>query len=104
MRSSPTSRSSAASIATTSARDWRRPTSSWRRPSVPARASYDYALVRVVPRVERGEFVNAGAILHCRQLDFLDARTELDERRLVALCPDVDLAEVAEHLAALCAV
>jgi hypothetical protein len=54
--------------------------------------------VRVVPRVERDEFVNAGVLVFCRTLDFLDARVELDERRLVALAPDVDVDEVRRYL------
>jgi hypothetical protein len=66
-----------------------------------ADASYDYAVIRVVPRVERAEFVNAGIILACQQSGFLDARIELDEARLRALDPNVDLATVREHLAAI---
>jgi hypothetical protein len=68
---------------------------------VPAPASFDYAIVRVVPRVEREEFVNAGVILFCLERDFLDARVELDRARLRALAPDADLALVEEHLAAI---
>jgi hypothetical protein len=68
---------------------------------VPAPASFDYAIVRVVPRVEREEFVNAGAILFCLERDFLAARVELDRARLRALAPDADLALVEEHLAAI---
>jgi hypothetical protein len=68
---------------------------------VPAPASFDYAIVRVVPRVEREEFVNAGAILFCLERDFLAARVELDRARLSALAPDADLALVEEHLAAI---
>jgi hypothetical protein len=64
-----------------------------------ARSSFDYALVRVVPRVERGEFVNAGAIVFCRTRRFLGARIELDQARLLALAPWIDLAEVERHLA-----
>jgi hypothetical protein len=57
---------------------------------VRARASsaFSYAIVRVVPSVERGEGLNAGVVLFCRQLDFLAARVALDERRLSALAPD----------------
>lgn len=61
-------------------------------------AAYDYALIRVVPRVERGEFVNAGAVLCSKSGDFLAARIELDEGRLQALSPDVDLDAVRRHL------
>ncbi len=68
---------------------------------MPARASFDYAIVRVVPHVEREEFVNAGAILFCRTLDFLGARVELDRARLAALSPDADAAEVEQHLTAI---
>lgn len=59
---------------------------------------YDYAVVRVVPRVHREEFVNAGVILSCPSRKFLDARIELDEERLLALDPDVDLKLVRAHL------
>jgi hypothetical protein len=68
---------------------------------VPAHSSFDYAIVRVVPRVEREEFVNAGVILFCLERDFLAARVELDAERLRALFPEVDLPLVEEHLAAL---
>lgn len=61
--------------------------------------SYDYAIVRVVPRVEREEFINAGVILSCAAQNFLDARIELDEARLRALDPGVDLESVRENLA-----
>jgi hypothetical protein len=63
--------------------------------------SFDYAVVRVVPRVDREEFLNAGVILYCLQQGFLGAAVELDERRLLALAPDVDLALVSTHLEAL---
>jgi hypothetical protein len=58
---------------------------------VPALHTYDYAVVRVVPRVERGEFINAGIIVYCGSADLLSARIELDEQRLIALAPDADL-------------
>ena len=62
---------------------------------------FQYAIVRVVPRVERGECVNAGVVLFCRPLGFLAARVELDEARLRALAPDADLDAVRGHLEAL---
>jgi hypothetical protein len=62
---------------------------------------FQYAIVRVVPRVERGECVNAGVVLFCRPRRFLAARLALDEARLLALAPDADLAAVRGHLAAL---
>jgi hypothetical protein len=64
-------------------------------------SSFDYAIVRVVPRVERGEFVNAGVVLFCRTRRFLGAQIELDQRRLLALAPIADLEEVRRHLDAI---
>ena len=58
---------------------------------MPAQSSYDYALIRVVPRVERQEFVNVGVIVWCREHNVLEARIALNEARLCALDPDVDL-------------
>jgi DUF3037 family protein len=66
---------------------------------VPARDTYDYAIVRVVPKVEREEFVNAGAIVSCPARDYLAAAIELDEARLLALDGTVDLDEIRAHLA-----
>jgi Protein of unknown function (DUF3037) len=68
---------------------------------VPAHSTFDYAIVRVVPRVERGEFINAGVILFCLTRRFLAAKAELDERRLLALAPEVDLELVRGHLEAI---
>ena len=68
---------------------------------MPAACTYDYAVVRVVPRVERGEFVNAGVIVSCAARDFLQAHIELDEARLLALDPNVDLPGIRAALAAL---
>ena len=65
---------------------------------MPAPSSFDYAIVRVVPRVDRGEFINAGVVLFCRTRRFLGAQIELDERRLLSLAPSVDLGEVRRHL------
>ena len=61
--------------------------------------TYDYAVVRVVPRVERGEFVNAGGIFSCAALGLLQAGIELDEARLLALDPGADLAGIRAALA-----
>jgi Protein of unknown function (DUF3037) len=63
-----------------------------------ARSAFSYAVVRVVPRVERGEGFNAGVVLFCRQLDFLAARVALAERRLAALAPDVSPDTIRPHL------
>jgi hypothetical protein len=68
---------------------------------VPASKSYDYAIVRVVPRVERGEFINAGVIVFCSELAFLDALVSLDEGRLMSLDRNVDIDSVRAHLQAI---
>jgi hypothetical protein len=65
---------------------------------VPAPSSFDYAIIRIVPRVEREEFINAGVVLFCTTQRFLGARVELDEARLKALSPDVDVEAVRTHL------
>jgi Protein of unknown function (DUF3037) len=62
---------------------------------------FQYAIVRVVPHVERGECVNAGVVLFCRPRRFLAARVELDAERLRAISPDADLDAVRGHLDAL---
>ena len=59
---------------------------------------FEYALLRVVPRVERGEFINAGVVLYCQDAKFLDARIHLDTERLHALDPNLDLETVRAHL------
>ncbi|HEX6027088.1 MAG TPA: DUF3037 domain-containing protein [Solirubrobacter sp.] len=59
-----------------------------------ARSPFQYATLRIVPRVERGEAVNAGVVLFCRPLRFLGARTQLDERLLALLAPDCDPAQI----------
>ena len=61
---------------------------------------FQYAIIRVVPRVERGECLNAGVVLLCRPKRFLAAHVALDVSRLRALAPDVEPATIAEHLAA----
>ena len=70
-------------------------------PDMPRRDTYDYAVIRVVPRVEREEFVNVGILLSCPTAKFLQARIEVDEARLLALDPDIDLDTVRRHLAAM---
>lgn len=68
---------------------------------MPAEASaFAYAIVRVVPDLERGEFVNAGVVLFARQHGFLVARTQLDRRRLAALAPNFDPVAAEAALAA----
>lgn len=65
---------------------------------------FAYAILRVVPRVERGEQLNVGVVVYCRQRDFLDLRSEVDEQRLAALAAQLDLADVRNALEALRAV
>lgn len=66
---------------------------------MPAPIWYDYAIVRVVPRPEREEFINAGVILSSVQARLLEARIALDESRLLALDPKADLDQIRAHLA-----
>lgn len=68
---------------------------------MPVPSSFDYAIVRVVPRVERGEFINAGVIVFCLEHKFLEARVSVDEARLKALWPAIDLDLVRRHLEAI---
>lgn len=62
------------------------------------RFAFDYAVVRVVPRVERGEFLNAGVILFCPTAGYLESRIGLDRARLEALAPSIDVAAVENYL------
>ena len=66
----------------------------------PAAVWYRYAIVRVVPRVERGECINVGVIVFARERRFLAARVELDVDRLRALAPEIDVERVQRHLRA----
>lgn len=68
---------------------------------MPAPHVFEYAIIRVVPRVEREAFVNAGVIVFARTRGFLAARIALDERRLLALDPRVALEDVRAALAAI---
>ncbi len=67
----------------------------------PESRPFVYALLRVVPHVERGERVNVGVVLFCRQHDFLELRCRVDEARLGALAPDLDVADLRARLDAL---
>jgi len=71
---------------------------------VPAEYTYDYAVIRLVPRVDRGEAINVGVVLNCPELDFLDVRIDLNEARARMLDANVDLDAVREQLAAFVAV
>ena len=63
-----------------------------------AASPFSYAILRVVPRVERGERTNVGVVVFCRPLDYLGARTQLDVGRLRALAPGLDPEDVRPHL------
>ena len=65
---------------------------------------FDYAVIRVVPRIEREEFVNAGVIVFARTLDYLGCACALDEARVLAIDPSADLAAIRRHLAGISAV
>jgi hypothetical protein len=67
---------------------------------VSERDVFEYAVLRVVPRVERGECINAGVLVYCRAKSFVAALTHLDERRLLALDPEADVAGVRAALSA----
>ena len=67
---------------------------------MPAQSSFDYAVIRVVPRVEREEFVNAGVIVFCLERNFLAAKVQVDGARLKALWPEIDVDLVRRHLEA----
>jgi hypothetical protein len=65
---------------------------------VPEQTSFDYAVIRIVPRVERAEFINAGVIVFARTLKYLDAHAHLDLERLRSLFPDADIPEIERYL------
>lgn len=67
---------------------------------MPALSSFDYATIRVVPRVDREEFVNAGVVVFCLEKKFLGARVHVDKARLLALWPEIDVDLVRQRLRA----
>jgi hypothetical protein len=67
---------------------------------MPARTTFDYAVLRVVPRVERQEFINAAVVVFCLEKRYLDARVHFDSERLKALWPELDINLVRQHLEA----
>jgi hypothetical protein len=71
---------------------------------MPGRSPFQYTILRVVPRIERGECMNVGVVLFCRQRQFLATRIELDEPRLAAFAPGLDPAAVRPPLDAIAAV
>ena len=71
---------------------------------MPDLCTYDYAIIRVVPKVEREEFVNVGVIVSCPAKGFLEARIELDEQRLKALDATLDIESLRPYLASIVAI
>ena len=67
---------------------------------MPEKPIYEYAFIRFVPKVERGEFINVGVILFCKQLKFLQMKYHLDDVRLTAFSPGTDRHELSEYLQA----
>ena len=65
---------------------------------MPEKDQYEYAVIRIVPQVEREEFLNVGVVLYCAKHKFLQCRYQLNEERVLALFPDLDLAEMKQHL------
>lgn len=65
---------------------------------MPDKQVYEYAILRVVPRVDRGECINVGVILFCKSEGFLQMQYQVDAERLAAFAPDLDQAELADHL------
>lgn len=59
---------------------------------------FEYAIIRIVPKVEREEFLNIGIILYCKDLKFLDTKYMLNKKRISALCAEIDCSEIEEHL------
>jgi hypothetical protein len=70
------------------------------QPQGQERHAFEYSVLRVVPRVDRGELINAGILLYCRPLGYLAARVVLDRERVLALDPRADLASIERALAA----
>lgn len=66
---------------------------------MPDHSTYDYAVIRIVPRVEREEFVNVGVVVSCPDRGFLEARIELDTERIAALDATLDIESIRAHLA-----
>jgi hypothetical protein len=72
------------------------------KPKMQEKHLFEYAVIRVVPRVEREEFLNVGVILYCKDQKFLQSKCDLDEARLAAFSKDIDVEEIKESLWAFC--
>lgn len=67
---------------------------------MPEKHLFEYAVIRIVPRVEREEFLNVGVILYCKSLKFLQCMYYIDEQRVLMLCPKTDITQISENLLA----
>jgi hypothetical protein len=67
---------------------------------MPGKHLFEYAVIRVVPRVEREEFLNVGVVLYCREENFLRVKFSLKKEKLQSFCGDLDCTEVEDHLRA----
>ena len=67
---------------------------------MPEKHVFEYAVIRIVPKVEREEFLNTGVIVFCKRKKYLEMRYQVDEKRLLAFSPDLDVAEIEHYLAA----
>ncbi|MHA6281009.1 DUF3037 domain-containing protein [Salinimicrobium sp. CAU 1759] len=66
---------------------------------MPEKHLYEYAIIRVVPRVEREEFLNVGVVLFCKRDKYLQVKYRLDQEKLFMLCPDLDMEQLEKNLA-----
>lgn len=67
---------------------------------MPEKHVFEYAVIRIVPKVEREEFLNTGVIVFCKRRKYLEMRYQVDEKRLLAFSPDIDVPEIEQYLAA----
>ena len=67
---------------------------------MPGTQLFEYAVVRIVPRVERGEFLNVGVVLYCREANFLRVKYFVNEQKLQAFCDVTEIVQLKEYLAA----
>jgi Protein of unknown function (DUF3037) len=70
------------------------------KPKMPEKHVFEYAVIRIVPKVERGEFLNAGVIVFCKRKKYLQMRFQVDAPRLQAFAPAIDVEEIAQYLVA----
>jgi len=70
----------------------------FQKPTMQEKHLYEYAILRLVPKVERGEYVNVGVVLYCKSLKTLNFQYKINKDRMLALFPEIDLSEVENHL------